>query len=136
MIIKVKPDKGKAKSMMKLVKGRIQILPKLKGTGFPNVVVENYYEVIKEISSILLLSKGFKSVGETFHRDLFDFLYKREIIAPEEFFLINDLRIRRNKSFYQGRKISQNYLDNNEKKLNEIIKKLKYLLNSELKGEW
>lgn len=133
MIIKIKPDKGKAKSMMRLVEGRIQVLPRLKKIGFPNVVVENYYEVVKEISSILLLSKGFKSVGETFHRDLFEFLYKEKIIAPEEFFLINDLRIRRNKSFYHGKKISDDYLNAKENQLDEIIKKLKSLLNLELK---
>lgn len=135
MIIEIKPDKEKAKSMMKLVENRIETIPFLKKAGFPTIVAETYYEIIKEISNIFLLSKGFKSVGETFHRDLFDFLYKRKIIAPEEFFLINDLRIRRNKSFYQGKKISQDYLDTKEKKLNEIIKKLKSLLNSELKDK-
>ncbi len=134
MIIKIKPDKGKAKSMMKLAENRIETLPFLKKSGFPTIVAETYYEIIKEISSIFLLSKGFKSAGENFHRDLFEFLYKRKLVAPEEFFLINDLRIRRNKSFYQGKKISQDYLDTKEKRLNEIIKKLKSLLDSELKG--
>jgi len=135
MIIKIKPDKEKAKSMMKLVESRIETIPILKKAKFPNIVAETYYEIIKEISSIFLLSKGFKSVGENFHKDLFDFLYKKKFLAPEEFFLINDLRIRRNKSFYQGREISQNYLDIKENKLNEIIKKLKSFLNLELKGE-
>lgn len=133
MIIKVKPDKEKVRSMKRLVESRIEVLPKLKKTGFPNIVAENYYEIIKEISSMLLLSRGFKSMGQNFHKDLFDFLYMKKIIAPEDFVLINDLRIRRNKSFYQGKEISQDYINIKEKGLNEIIKKLRFLLNLELK---
>ena len=64
MIINIKPDKGKAKGMMKLVEDRIKTLSIIKKTGFPTIIAETYYEIIKEISIILLLSRGFKSVGK------------------------------------------------------------------------
>ena len=57
----------------------------------------------------------------------------KKIFSPEEFSLINDLRMRRNKSLYQGVKISSDYLDTKEKKLDEIIIKLKTILDLEIK---
>jgi protein associated with RNAse G/E len=130
MIIKIKPDIEKAKSMFKLILNRETSLVFLKKGNFSTVVAETYYEIIKEICNLILLMKGFKSVGENSHKDLFSFLFSKKIFTEEEFRLIDELRFRRNGSSYYGKEIKQIYLDNKEKDLMQMIKKLKKLFNS------
>ena len=49
-----------------------------------------------------------------------------------EIFLLDDLRIKRNKSYYEGKQIMPVYLETNKEKLKAIITKLKYLVNNKL----
>jgi hypothetical protein len=133
MIIKIKPDIQKAKSMFRFTLERVKVLGELKKVGFPTIVAESYYEIIKEISNCFLLLQGFKSVGENAHKDLFFFLFSKGFLSEEDLSLVDDLRFRRNGSAYYGKKIKQIYLDNKEKDLMEMIKKLKILFNDKLK---
>lgn len=133
MIIKIKPDFGRAKSMFKLALNREISLGFLKTGEFPTIVAEMYYEVIKEICNCILFVKGFKSVGGNNHKDLYDFLFHKNLINQENFSLIDGLRYRRNGSLYYGEKIKQIYLDNKEKELIQLIKKLKRLFTNLIK---
>ncbi len=132
MIIKVRPDLEKVKSMLNLIENREKSIPFLDFKKFPTIVMESYYEIIKELSSALILLDGFKSVGENAHKDLVNFLSNYSILEIEKF-LIDDLRIKRNKSFYEGRMVDKFYLENKQKKIQGIIKKLKSLINNKLK---
>ena len=82
----------------------------------------------------MLLLDGFKSVGENAHKDLFHFLFSKNFLNEKDFSLVDELRFRRNGSAYYGKAIKQIYLDNKEKELIEIIKKLKKLFNYKLKS--
>lgn len=124
MIIKISPDMEKAKSIFRLVQYRKSSLPSLKKSGFPTVVAENYYEVIKELISISLLIDGLKAVGENAHKDLIDRFAQYNVLNSSEISIIDDLRIKRNKSLYEGKQIEKIYLDNVENKLIDIILKL------------
>ncbi len=132
MIIKTFPDKQKAKSIFELVLGREEFIKKAHADSFPTIKTENYYEIIKELSTILLLLRGFKSTGKDAHKDLFDFLLKKKLIAESEHFFIQDLRVRRNKSSYEGKPIPHSYLENHEKEILEIISKLKKTIKEKL----
>jgi len=133
MIIEVKFDLEKAKSMLYLIENRESSVLALNFKKFPTIVMEIYYEIIKELSSVLILLDGFKSVGENAHKDLIDFLSNYDAISEKERVFIHDLRIKRNKSSYEGKMIDKSYLENNQKKILEIIKKLKLLINKKLK---
>lgn len=133
MIIKVKPDKEKVKSMLRLIENREEAITVLDAKKFSTEVAEMYYEVIKELSSALILLDGFRSVGENAHRDLINFLSRYNTISEKDLVFIHDLRIKRNKSFYEGRMIEEDYIENRQKLLKGIIKKLKLLINNELK---
>ncbi len=133
MIIKVKPDKEKVKSMLRLIKNREESISFLNSKKFSTLVTEMYYEIIKELSSALILLDGSRSVGENAHRDLINFLSKYNTISEKDLVFIHDLRIKRNKSFYEGRMIDEDYIKNRQKLIQEIIKKLKLLINNKLK---
>lgn len=133
MIIKVFPDKEKAKSILELIEQRENYVRNSNFEGFPTGKGENYYEILKELATILLLLNGAKATGENAHKELFDELAKRKFISEEERILAQDLRIKRNYSMYEGKKFKDIYLKNNEDKIKEIIFKLKEKINSNLK---
>ncbi|NPE26877.1 hypothetical protein HNV12_02650 [Methanococcoides sp. SA1] len=103
---------------------RKSIIPKLKATKYPTIIAETYYQIIKELVTAILLVQGKKSIGENAHKDLIEEIQKSKILSTQEIEIINDLRIRRNNSYYQGKQIEKIFLDNHEKDLNQIISKL------------
>ncbi len=133
MIIKIKPDLKKVESMVEMANLRKRSISLLDTKKFCVIIFENYYEIIKELVSALILIEGFKSVRENSHKDLIDFLEKYNEFSDKEIFFIHDLRVRRNKSSYDGKQIDFSYLISKENEINEIIKKLKSLIKERLK---
>src|SRR3989344_472627 len=125
MIIKTTLDKEKVKSILNLSNEREKFVYSIDHKKFSTNAAENYYEIIKELASALLLLNGLKSVGEYAHKDLIDYLINYKEFSEQEIIFINDLRIKRNNSSYEGKKIEPVYLINNKKKILEIIEKLK-----------
>jgi hypothetical protein len=133
MIIKVFPDKEKAKSIFELVKQRENYVKTSSFEGFPTGKAENYYEILKELATILLLLNGIKTTGDNAHKELFDELFERKLISEEERTIVQDLRIKRNYSMYEGKQVKEIYLKNNENKINDIISKLKEEIQDRLR---
>jgi len=123
--IKVTPDLERARSMLKLIEQRENFTSRIDKTEFPTIVVEGYYEIIKELVSVYLLVNGAKMVGENAHKDLIDELFRIKKINESEKVFLQDLRVKRNQSSYEGKQIEVVYLINNEKRILEIIKNLK-----------
>jgi len=129
MIIKTTLDKEKVKSILNLSNEREKFVYSIDHKKFSTNAAENYYEIIKELASALLLLNGLKSIGEYAHKDLIDYLINYKEFSEQEIIFINDLRIKRNNSSYEGKKIDPIYLINNKKKILEIIEKLKVTIN-------
>ena len=129
MIIKTALDKEKVKSILNLSNEREKFVYSIDHKKFSTNAAENYYEIIKELASALLLLNGLKSIGEYAHKDLIDYLINYKEFSEQEIIFINDLRIKRNNSSYEGKKIDPIYLINNKKKILEIIEKLKVTIN-------
>lgn len=123
MIHKVFPDKEKAKSILLLALEREKFLSSLK-TEFSTALAENYYEIAKELATAILLLEGLKSVGENAHKEAIDALSKNGF-SQDEIELLHDLRIKRNKSSYEGKPIDKSYIENKRERLSDIIQKLK-----------
>lgn len=132
MIIKVTPDKEKVESMLKLIRNREEFVSSVDIEKFSTIATENYYEIIKELATAVLLLDGFKTTGENAHKELIDYLSNYNELSEYEISLINDLRIKRNKSSYEGKPIDKEYLRNKKDKLLIIIDKLKKLIKSRL----
>ncbi len=124
MIITTTPDPQKAKAIWKMANERKSILPKLKATRYPTIIAETHYQIIKELITAILLTQGKKSIGENAHKDLIEEILKTKILTTQEIEIIDDLRIRRNNSYYQGKQIEKIFLDNHEEDLNKIASKL------------
>ena len=83
--------------------------------------------------SVVLLLDGFKATGEEAHKNLIDFFKKNYSILPErEIFLVDGLRVIRNKISYDGFFVNQDYLNRNLKEINHIINKLKLFIDNRL----
>ena len=136
MIIKIAPVKEKVRSMIRLIEDREKFISSVVHTinteEFSTIIAETYYEIIKELATAVLLSEGFKATGENAHKDLMDYLSNYREFSEDEVILLNDLRIKRNKSSYEGKEIDKSYLENKKDKLLIIIKKLKKLVDSKL----
>lgn len=133
MIIKISPDSEKARSIFSMAKLREQQLKELDITKFSTIIAENYYEVIKEMATAILLIKGIKATGEYAHKDLIEQALKYNLVDDFEHSLLDDLRNKRNKSQYEGKQIEVSYLENNQNAFDKIIIKLKKILEEELR---
>lgn len=132
MIINITPNKERAKSILKIVQERKKTLKYIKKSGFATSIAEHYYEIIKELLTAILYTQGKKSIGKESHKDLIAEISKQETLNKQESSIINDLRIKRNKSQYYGEDIPSNYLNNYERNLIDIIKKLEIELSKKL----
>ena len=132
MIIKVTPDKEKVKSILQLIKEREEFTYSIDHENFSTNASENYYEIIKELASALLLLDGLKTTGEYAHKDLIDYLVNYDEFTESDILFMNDLRIKRNNSAYDGKKIDPSYLANNKKRILELIEKLKKKIKKKL----
>lgn len=132
MLHKVFPDMEKARSIFNMSLDRMDFV-KSVNINYPNILVENYYEIIKEFSSALLLLNGFKFVGENAHKELINSLKKYANFDDEIIYILQDLRIKRNKGMYDGKRIDISYVKNKKDVLLEVIDKLKKIVENELK---
>lgn len=132
MIIKVIPDREKVKSIIQLIKEREEFTSSIDHEKFSTNASENYYEIIKELANALLLLDGLKTTGEYAHKDLIDYLVNYEEFTESDILFMNDLRIKRNNSAYEGKKIDSSYLVNNKKRILELIERLKKKIKKKL----
>jgi len=132
VIIKVSPDKEKVKSILQLTREREDFVLTIDHKKFSTNAAENYYEIIKELANALLLLDGFKTTGEYAHKDLIDYLINYNEFTESDILFMNDLRIKRNNSAYDGKKIEPSYLINNKSRIVELIERLKKTIKKKL----
>ena len=129
-IIKISEDKEKAKSlqnMATIIIKRIDLTDKKK---FTSLIISDYYEAIKELITAILACKGLKTLS---HKMLIEQSKDFNGINTDEYYLIDELRIIRNKINYDGFFVEYDYLERKEKSIKSIINKLLDLLESLLK---
>ncbi len=132
MIIRVTPDKEKVKSILRLIKEREEFTSSIDYKKFSTNASENYYEIIKELANALLLLDGLKTTGEYARKDLIDYLINYKEFTESDILFMNDLRVKRNNSAYDGKKIDPSYLINNKKRILELIERLKKAIKKKL----
>lgn len=129
-LIKITSDKEKARNILKmisLIEERIKFQDKNK---MPALIISDYYEIVKELITAILLIDGYKTLS---HKDLIDYLKEKSSeFNHQDISLLDDLRILRNRISYEGFFIDSSYLIRNESSYKKIISKLKSLINSKL----
>jgi len=130
-LIKITPDNERAKNILKmisLIEERIEKQDKIK---FSSLIIADYYEVIKELITAVLLADGYKTLS---HKDLIDYLKENyHEFNSYDLSVIDSIRVLRNRIAYEGFFIENSYLSRNEDSFKKIIQKLKILINKSLK---
>ncbi len=130
---KIKPDKEMARSLLKMMGTRLSAVESLDEGRFASIIVEGYYEIVKEGITALMAIGGYKTLS---HEVLIGYLkefYKQ--FSWQEIIFIDDLRRIRNKIVYKGFFVRKEYLERNEKQVKEIIKKLRRIIEQKLLEE-
>ena len=128
-LIKITPDKEKSKSILKMVNTTIEMVKLIDFTKFSSNVTKEYYDIIRELITTILLLDGYKTYGEGAHKKLIEYLQSHYHEFNEyEISLIDDLRITRNKIAYDGFFVDEEYIKRKLKDINEIIVKLKKII--------
>jgi hypothetical protein len=94
------------------------------------LIISDYYEIIKELITSLLLLDGFKTLS---HKDLLEYL-KINYNEFNEFdiLILNNLRMLRNRVAYEGYSMEVSYLDKNENNFKLLIDKLDKIISVKL----
>ena len=123
-IRKVFPDKEKVKSLIEIAESRLKFVKSFEITKeTASFVIENYYEIIKELLTALLLKNGLRSKN---HQCLISYFYKEHPDYEFEANLIQQMSFLRNRLEYYGELIDKSFLDKNQAEIEKLIK----LLNS------
>lgn len=132
-LIKITPNKGKARSILKMVETTLDMVKLIDIAKFSSNVTKEYYDIIRELISIVLLLDGYKTYGEGAHKKLIDYLdenYKE--FDDYEISLIDDLRTTRNKISYDGFFVEKDYIKRKIKDIRVIIGKLKEIIKRKI----
>ena len=128
-IIKITPDKNKAKSILKMVEVREKRIQETKSDQFSSLLVEDFYEIIKELATAVINLNGYKTLS---HKILFEKLIEDKIFSQNEIEIIEDLRRKRNKIVYDGFFVKEHYLIDREKIINSISDRLKKIVREKI----
>jgi len=132
-LIKITPNKEKAKSILKMAKTTLKMIENINETEFPSNVVKEYYDVIREMITATLLLDGYKTYGKEAHKRLIEYLqmnYKE--FTQYEISVLDSLRITRNKIAYDGFFVTEDYLNRKKKDILKITNKLMKILDKKL----
>jgi hypothetical protein len=130
-LIKITPNKERAGSILKMISLLEERIKNQDKSKMAVLIISDYYEIIKELITAVLLIDGYKTLS---HKDLIDYLeYKYPQFNANDISLLNDLRILRNRIAYEGFLIDISYLSRNESFFKDIAGKLKKILTNKLK---
>ena len=132
-LIKISPDKEKANSILKMVESSLEMIKSIDPIKFPSNLIKEYYDIIRELISVILLLDGYKVIGEGAHKRLIDYLkqdYKE--FSNYEISVIDDFRVTRNKIAYDGFFVKVDYVERKRKDIENIINRLKGVIRRKL----
>jgi hypothetical protein len=129
-IFRISKDKERAKDLFIMAKERLELLeliPKDKAYK----IIEEYYEIIKELLTAIMYLDGYKTLSHIKLIEYFSSNY--EELDEKELKLVDTLRKFRIGIVYYGRKISQDFLINNEDEIKKIVKTLLKIVEGKVK---
>ena len=129
-LIKITPDKEKVRSILRMVTLLEERIKNQVPKKMFSLIISDYYGVIKELLTAILLLDGWKTLS---HKDLIDYLdqnYKE--FNKHEISRLDNLRAIRNKITYEGFFASFEYLETNGIFFKDIINKLKIVITNKI----
>jgi len=127
---RVRPDKGLARGILNMIEVRMKALKLKDRQEFASLIVEDYYEVIKEAITALMAINGYKTLS---HEVLIAYLKEfYPDFSDAEIMLMDQLRVLRNRIAYRGFFIAPDYVERNEAKMKAVTLKIKRALEEKL----
>jgi hypothetical protein len=118
-IFKITKDERRANALTNMARNRFLTIKELKE---PYRIIEEYYEIIKELITSVMYKSGLKTLS---HKALIEFA--KDNIKPltsSDISLIDELRVKRNNIVYYGETITKEFLKTREESIKNIINKL------------
>ena len=116
-----------------IVKKAIQRLKRAKNTeiNLENIsfVIEDYYEVIKELLVALLLKNGLRPKN---HQCLISYFYKENPDYEKEAYLISQMSFFKNRLEYYGEDIPIDFYEDNKEEFEKIINLITKLIDKNI----
>lgn len=111
-----------AKNLLKMARIRLDDNKRREKTDQnTSLIVESYWEVIKQLVTSLLRLEGYKSYSQ---ECLISYLKYEHKFSQDETSLLDQLRKLRNDIDYEGEFLDKDYLERNEESIEKIIEKL------------
>ncbi|MAF36500.1 hypothetical protein CL622_05280 [archaeon] len=132
-LITVSPNEARVRSIVEMVvlrEKRIQVNDK---DEFTSLNVEDYYEIIKELTTAIINLDGYKTLS---HKALFTYLKDHYLeFSSADHILIDELRKTRNKIAYEGFFIKSWYLRKNDIYIKQIVQKLRAIIKQKMNSD-
>jgi len=128
-IIPATPDRERARSLERLATLRQRKIPSFDHNEEAALIVEAYYEVIKDLATAILYCEGGKAVD---HVALILFLKTKRFLPEQDVLLVDRLRRLRNDISYRGVSIDPSFIKRNEAVIVSLIEKLSRILQERL----
>ena len=118
-VFKISKDEKRARALKEMAKDRYEKMSDFKE---PYRIIEEYYEIIKELITSFMYNQGFKTLS---HKALVEFASQNiKALSSREISLIDELRVKRNNIVYYGEKASLEFLKSREQAIRITIEKL------------
>lgn len=132
MIIHVQKDKQKAQSLKSIANITLERLESIDILKYPSNSLEDYYNIIHRLMEAITSLKGIKIKGEGAHQELIDYISKEYSFDESIRLFLQQIRDYRNRISYEGLNIKENYILQNKKKIETIIKRLSEIYTKEM----
>jgi len=132
MKLKIQPDKQKAKALLKMAEITLHRLNELNKTKYPSNTLDDYYDIIHQLLEALSLLAGVKFKGEGAHQQLIDYACDTYNLGWTTGVFLQELRTYRNRIAYEGFSVSEDYIEQNNLRISEIIDKFRELISGKL----
>lgn len=133
MLIKIKPDEQKAKSLINTAKITLERLKETNKEKYPSNTLTDYYDIIRKLMEALTSLEGIKFKGDGAHSEIIDHICNKYNLGESNRQFIQEMRTYRNRISYEGFNVKENYIKINSQKIEEIINKLLKLIPKKLK---
>lgn len=126
----VEVDLDKIKAIIKMTRLELKIIDKIEvSADTASKLAKDYYEIIKELLTALLLSHGLKSSN---HECLISFFKSEYPTYEYEAGIVHELKDIRNRVSYDGYFVDENYVIKNKMEFKHIIVLLNKLVKEKV----
>ena len=122
-LIRITADKERARSILRMVSLIEERIPLQDTQRMAALILTDYYEIIKDLLTAILLLDGYKTLS---HKDLVDYLKERcQGFSQSDIALLDDLRVLMNRVVYDAFFIEHPDTRRNEAHFKKLILALK-----------